>query len=62
MALVRNDVIAGILLFTPFLPQAYIEKIMEKTDLTIDTTNWRRVTFIALAVALKVYYLFLLLF
>jgi hypothetical protein len=32
---------------------AYIEKIIERTDITLDTTNWRRVTFIALSVALK---------
>jgi len=32
---------------------AYIEKLLEKTDITIDTTNWRRVAFIALSVALK---------
>lgn len=32
---------------------AYIEKLLTKTDLTMDTTNWRRITFIALSVALK---------
>lgn len=32
---------------------AYIEKLIEKTQITIDTTNWRRITFIALTVALK---------
>lgn len=32
---------------------AYVEKVIERTDITIDTTNWRRVIFIALSVALK---------
>jgi len=32
---------------------AYVEKLSERTNITIDTTNWRRISFIGLSVALK---------